>query len=520
MIEVRDIAAEDAAYWANLNRIKLQGGQWSFDDRPYLQEPMQMPTLQRGGQAPLRMCAMKGTQLGWTELMVNIVLHGQIHGHYRRGVLYLFPSNNEVSEFSKSRFNPLIAANPTAIGKYVKDTDTANLKNINGSMLYLRGARASIHLEAGNKEAAQLRGLPVDMIVLDELDMMDFDDVIVKVEGRLGDSDVGTSAFISNPTLPDRGIATLYEKSDQRQWFRRCGCGVWTCPDEHFPDLVGKRPDGTGYMACKKCGKPTDARIGQWVPQFRDNSDYMWGYQLSQLGKPYVAAEDRLTTVQVLALCGDTPQLDAHKGPCAMGIDVKAHHKNVVIGIRSGRDHFTILRVARVSGGMEAWDDILRMGKRFNVKSCVVDIRPLEDAARSFQKRAKFKTWLCEYRESTPVGTQYHDKTGLVTVNRTEICDTTHRLVTDEKSLSLPAKCPELKQFAIECCNTAKCEVVDKKTKTVIYRYIKLGDKPDDYRHALNYFYLAASGGKVAVVRNDGQRNRRQTHARNEYARC
>jgi hypothetical protein len=38
MIEVRDIAAEDAAYWANLMKIELQDGVWSFDNRAYLKE--------------------------------------------------------------------------------------------------------------------------------------------------------------------------------------------------------------------------------------------------------------------------------------------------------------------------------------------------------------------------------------------------------------------------------------------------------------------------------------------------
>jgi phage terminase large subunit GpA-like protein len=223
--------ALDAACWAENNAIKLQGGVWSFKDHPYLIEPMKMPLLQRRGEAPLRMCAMKATQLGWTECMVIIVLHGQIYGHYPKGVLYLFPTAREVSEFSKSRFNPLISMNPTAIGQHVKGinmkgVDTTNLKNINGSMLYLRGARLSLSLEAGNKEGAQLRGLPADTIIFDELDMMDFEDVIVKAEGRLGASKVGTSAYISNPTLPERGISAVFNKSDQRHWHRKCSCGA------------------------------------------------------------------------------------------------------------------------------------------------------------------------------------------------------------------------------------------------------------------------------------------------------
>jgi len=548
MVDTQDIALQDAAYWANINCIRLQKGSWSFDDHPYLEEIMQWPLLRRMRKAPHRLCSMKATQGGFTEAFVNQTLHGQIYGHYPRGVLYLFPTNDEVREFSKSRFGPLIAANPTAIGQYVQDTDTANLKSINGSMLYLRGARMSIQLEAGNRESSKLRGIPVDRVNFDELDMMDFDDVLVKAEQRMGASLVKEICFLSNPTLPDRGIAYLFERSDQRYWFRKCGCGEWTCAEEHFPDLIGKDKDGRGYIACKKCGKPTDFRKGQWVPKERSKSDYMWGYHWSQLtspvevndpieilrdyndppnnnlgdvvrlrlGKPFISAEDKLTLAQVLACCGNRLQADSHPGPCGMGIDVRAH-KNVVIGYRSGRDHYTIARVARLPG-VEAWGEALRMGQRFHVKSCVVDIGPDMDAARAFQKKAPFKVWLCRYSENTPAGDMYHDKTGIVVTNRTEICERTHRWIVDEKTLELPADCPEIRQFARECCNIAKTEQIDKKNKQVIYRYVKLSnDHPDDYRHALNYFCLAVSSGHLPIV-GDISRSMRSTHAITEYA--
>ena len=116
-------------------------------------------------------------------------------------------------------------------------------------------------------------------------------------------------------------------------------------------------------------------------------------------------------------------------------------------------------------------------------------------------------------------GTAYNDKTGVVKVNRTEVMDATHRLVASERQLELPSNCPEVKQFAIECCSVAKVEEVNKRTKQTIFRYHKLDSAPDDYRHALNYFYLAASGGKVPVI-GAARRNTRQSHARNEYTRC
>jgi hypothetical protein len=85
--------------------------------------------------------------------------------------------------------------------------------------------------------------------------------------------------------------------------------------------------------------------------------------------------------------------------------------------------------------------------------------------------------------------------------------------------LVLPSVCPEIKQFAIECCAIAKVEEINRRTRQPIFRYHKLDTSPDDYRHALNYFYLAASGGKVATVRPGGRRERPR-HAKNDYVRC
>jgi hypothetical protein len=546
----KQLAELDAAYWAVLNCIKLQKGVWSFDERPYLVEPMQMPRLHRQGEAPAKVCYMKGTQLGFTELNVLIALWGLIMKVYERGVLYLFPTISDVRDFGKMRFAPLIEANPTAIGQHLKDaaakTDSAQLKKVGEAFLMLRGGSLSKQLEVGAKESSGLRGVSADRIVYDELDIMD-SDVILKAEGRMGDSTVYESAYISNPVIPGSGISAVFDRSDQRHWFRRCGCGSWTCAELTFPECVAvSGKTGKGYIQCRKCGREVNIRgPGQWVAAQRQFSDTMWGYQLSQLssptrdpweilqeynnppddnladvvrlklGTPYQGAADGLKVAEVLALCGYTPQAHGHEGPCAMGVDHKPTVKHVVIGLRSGRERYTILRVARVA----TWDEVMQMALRFHVRSAVVDAGPDHDSGRTFQKDARCKTYLCQYSDSTPVGTMYNDNTGLVKVNRNEICDATRRLVTDEKRLlELPAVCEEIKEFAAECASLVKVETMDKKTHTPVYRYRRSNTVPDDYRHALNYFYLAASGGKVAVCDPEG-RQRRAGHVVNEYAR-
>jgi hypothetical protein len=107
-----DLASKEAGYWACLNQIRLQSGPFSFSTRKYQIEPL--ASISR------RLCYMKATQLGFTEMEVLRSLHGLIHGRYKRGVGYYFPTNDDVQEFGKSRFNPLIQANRNAIGRFVK----------------------------------------------------------------------------------------------------------------------------------------------------------------------------------------------------------------------------------------------------------------------------------------------------------------------------------------------------------------------------------------------------------------
>ena len=531
----KEIAQIDCAYWADTYKIKLQGAVFSFRDHPYEIEPLQSTAR--------RMCAMKATQGGWTEMYVLRSLHGMIHKKYPKGVLYLFPTTDDVREFSKSRFNPLIEANREIIGKYVKTggkgTDTASLKKIHEAFLYLRGARLTQTIDegVGEKEALKLRNIPVDCVIFDEWDLMD-QVVGEKAKGRMGHSKVKEEVYLSNPTIPGYGIDATFQKSDQRHLFRKCSCGEWSCAELTFPECVRVKDDGTGYIACLKCGSSLDMSRIEWVPSIRDNTEYMHGYRWSQLssvnndpaeiltafndppegnlgdvyrlrlGMPYVAAEDKLSSAVVRECCTSRVMPTSHLGQCAMGVDV-GKIKHIVIGTRTGIDRYEIVKVIRLS----SWDDIHDLALRFNVKSAVIDIRPYEDEARRFQKAEPYKIFLCQYNENTANPKSYNQKTGIVSVNRTEIFDTTHRLFTEQETI-LPRRCSEVDEFVLQICAPAKVLETNKKTGNSVYRYRNVGSHGDHYRNATNYFYLAASTGRIASV----NRYRGQTKVLDNYA--
>jgi hypothetical protein len=501
------------------------------------------------------MALMKGTQGGASLTIMLLCLWGMIYKHFERGVLYLFPTATDVREFSQAILNPLMAANRIALGRWIKNakgTDTTTLKQVNGANFFMRGAGLKQIIDGQVGEAASLKGISTDVSVYDEVELFD-PDALAKARGRMGasvdvvdgvvdyDTAIAREILIGNPGIPGYGIDKIFGESDQRHWHRKClHCGEWTCAELTFPDCVKIRDNGRGYIGCIKCGKEVFVRDGQWVPKYRDKSDYMHGYRWSQLtspcpkdpgqiledfinppennladvyrielGLPFINAEDRLTTAQVYSRCGPFQMSASDPGPCAFGLDV-GKVKHLVIGKRIGPKNYEIVKVARLS----SWDDISEMISKFNCKSGVIDARPYEDEARRFQKEQKMRIFLCEYSETTPQGTQYNPKTGMVKVNRTEICDATHNLVAQDGLLTLPRQNhPELKVFAEQVCNPAKVLEVNKKTKQSLYRY---RGTDDHYRHALNYFLLAvAKIGRAAP----GGRKKKYTKVMNDYAR-
>lgn len=534
-LQPEDIAANDAGYWTMYDpavkkfslkgHLRLQNGLFTLEGHEYQLEPLRSTARRR--------CYMKATGGGFSEIEILKALHGLIHRKYPLGVLYLFPTTDDVQEFSKARFGPLIAANPRTIGRFVKPggkgADTASLKRVNDGFLYLRGARLSQMVEGGGdeKESTKLRAIQVDALKCDESELM-APEAIAKALGRLGASLIKEEVYISNPGIPDDGIDRIFQTSDQRHLFHKCeACGGWTCAVLGFPDSVKLRQDGTGYIACKKCGREIHHRTeGEWVPAVRENSGYMVGYQWShlnsltndpgevlrdyenpphgnrsdiirlRLGLPDVAAEDRLSPGMVRECCGPELMPMSHAGPCAMGVDV-GQIKHVVIGIRTGPERFEILKVIRLS----TWPEIHDMARRFNVKSAIIDARPYEDEARGFQKAEPYRIFLANTPENTLLGANYNDATGIVTINKTELFDATHRVIIT-KALTLPRPGGEVDHFMAQCCNCAKVLETNKRTGTAIYRYRTVGTASvgDHYRCALNYFYLAASGSRIATV--------------------
>jgi hypothetical protein len=185
-----------------------------------------------------------------------------------------------------------------------------------------------------------------------------------------------------------------------------------------------------------------------------------------------------------------------------MGVDV-GKVKHVIIGTKTAEGKYDILRAIKIPEGREGWNQIFDLARMYNVKSDVVDIRPYEDEARAYQVRrgggANPVTYLCEYSDTQVTESAFNINTGVVKVHRTGIFDQTHRLLS-ERQINLPRQCPEMEEFARQCCNCARFEEKDKRRNIIVHRYRPTGDRQEHFRNALNYMILACSGHRVGTV--------------------
>ena len=495
-----------------VEHLDLGGRKFSLEDHPYQRDMLT--------EIATRQCFKKGSQVGITEVNVIRSIKGLLDAAYPQGVLYLFPTQNDVSDFSKSRFNPVIADNPQ-IARYVQATDAVSIKRVRKSHLYLRGARSTGKIEGIKKTSSQLKSVPVDRIVFDEVD--EFEPVMVELAlERLGHSTVKEEIYLSTPSIPDYGIDKLYAESDQRVWMIKCAhCGTETCLELEFPSCLIELSDGKVIRACKKCKKEIFPKDGHWIPLYPDRSKDLVGWWISQLnsayvepqkilkafneltgrrqlqefynsklGMAYISAENRLTINDIYINCGLDPIQTKDVGPCAMGVDVGAM-LHVVVGFKPRDRVLQICFIGRVS----SFNDVHDIAKRFNVKCAVIDIEPETRKVREFAEAEPYQVYLCDYVSSS-VGTMWNPETKIVKVNRTESLDGVHDLFIQSGKLILPRKCEEVEMFSKQLTSIAKVLEENPETGSREYRWRKIGE--DHFAHATNYFVLASKNIDVS----------------------
>lgn len=487
--------------WAAGLPIVLDGKPFSFKNHEYLITPY-------SDNHPFQV-DIKATQMGLSSrAMLRCFYWARFHDRIR-GILYLFPSKSDVTDFSKGRFDPLIDDNPDSLGSWIKDTDAANIKKIWNSFLYFRGMRSRLGLKS----------TPADAICFDELDeapqwMIDW------AMARMSHSEDGIVYMLSNPTMPDYGIDAAFQKTDQQFFLLKCKkCNAYTNLVETFPDCLHTVKNKT-FRACSKCGAALDISCGEWVakkPRVKEKRGRQYSQLYSRYVKPeyilekyrttnnlesffnliigiaYVSATNRLSVQEVLSCCGSDGMSDSDKGPCYMGVD-----QNIGLHVTVGKKHTDKRKAGKIVhlGVYNDWEELDRVMKNFKVNRCVVDAMPETRNARAFADRHPGRVYLCYYNDHQKGSYKWDDGQMIVQGNRTETLDASHKELAEGK-IELPRKVEEgdiVQTFAEQCHNVAKKLEEDEDTGSKRYSYLKLG--ADHFRHSFNYEAMSRQSAK------------------------
>jgi hypothetical protein len=410
--------------WTMLNRVYLRKGRlFTLKDRPYL-KGIYNNTARHGA-------CMKASQLGLTEYLQSKAVHMNVE---RWGdVLYIMPTARSVSDFSRSRLNPAIDASPELSnmvvrgGGYSRGVDTVGLKQFGNAFIYLRGATVK------DGKAEQLKSIPTDLNIYDELDEMD-EEAIPIAKQRLNDSPIAEDFFNSTPTFFHYGIHEVWENSNQLDWHVPCPhCGVKqqllieNCILEYDaldrPVVWHGMDEGRAWIACIKCGGEMDRGAeGEWVAAFPDRSLVCFHpTQLmaprvplieivvdlqdikekkkqethnQRLGVPFSPKGGRLTFEDLDACRRDYLHGPMAEAGASMGVDVGSVLHVIIRARADGNGQ----RRQLFAGFVPEFSDVAKLMEQYEVLTCVVDEGPETREAKRFQKgQPSGKVWLCHY---------------------------------------------------------------------------------------------------------------------------
>lgn len=195
---------------------------------------------------------------------------------FKLNVIYTFPTDSDVSEFVKSKTNPILQNNPSVFKGL--DTDSVEMKKINGRNLFFKGTVS--------KTAAIMT--TSDVNVHDEISRSD-QKVIGDYKGRTKASNYKGSWVFSNPTVEKDLLDQKWQESDKKEWMITCG----ECKLEQmliWPDSIDINRQCFQCTACKKAISNDIRRNGRWVAQEPGKS--VSGYHISLLMASWVTAAE------------------------------------------------------------------------------------------------------------------------------------------------------------------------------------------------------------------------------------
>lgn len=495
--------------------LEVDGEPFDLTDYPYAIEMLD--------ETAPRTSVIKGAQMGITVTYIAKCVEkartAKRLGERLRSIIYVFPSDRQVIEFSQARMGPFLD-NPLYT-QHKSKVDSSGLRVINGVSIYFRAG--GVRGVAGKQSLANVKSIPGDGLVEDECDEIE-QSRRAALAHRLDSSLNPWHISLSTPTFPGYGISLEIEQSDGRAWHLKCGkCGGWTNLESHFPECIAEPVNGDPYYLCMKCRERLVRREskGEWVAARPSVKDWR-GYILSQmsslrrsagdvlkawdeaeesvrpgakrefynqvLGRPYAELDDQLTDELINdRIDSSRPRARQSRGPCAMGVDPGARDLHYVVGDRITDTDSRVLDWGAVS----SFDDIAQIAKRFNVQCGVMDQGAEARKVREFVEGTS-GWWGCHYRSEMPEVAKWDAKKRHVSADRTQVLDAAHQAVV-QRRVSFPANDETLEKIVRpQLKNLARITHTHQETGAVRHYWgVVGGTKNDHMAHAHGYFHLA-----------------------------
>jgi phage terminase large subunit GpA-like protein len=262
-------------------------GQWRTSRTPYLQEIMDEMSPK---SSTVDVVVMKGSQVGYTEAVLNTAMFYIAHSPC--SMLLVQPTIDIAERFSKQRLQPSLSECDSIQGKLVDNKSRAG-----GNTILQKDFPGGTLIIGGANSAAALRSMPIQTLLLDEVDAYPLD-----VDGEGDPVDLAikrTTNFArkkrlygSTPTVDGVSrIQKLFDNSDQRYFHIPCPfCGELQIIKWDHLKFKDRNPK-TVYLECQKCKSEIHERYktqmlssGVWIPNNPGHS--VAGFHISGLYSP------------------------------------------------------------------------------------------------------------------------------------------------------------------------------------------------------------------------------------------
>jgi hypothetical protein len=509
---------KDLPTWICRN-TRLRGEPFSFKDHEFQIEIARDQTQE--------LDVMKCSQVGLTELQVRLIL-GYLSISAQKTAIYVMPHSKMAIKFTKGRIDTIIDSSATLTNLIKTGTNSAELKQLGDSLLYVAGAES---------ESAGI-SVPADALIFDEYDFCN-QRVIGQYSSRVRHAMAHMiKRRFSTPTVSNFGIARNYEAGSKKRYFVKCR----SCNQEQAPDfrrqvtipgfdkdfLEFDRDDlnnphyniAGAYLRCDRCGKSLDASLAitslrRWVAEFphrpsasyavkpfdlishnstasviRQIKDYTteqdyWNFVQ---GEPHDTDENKINDTVVESCCTGEYQEDGNNYYIGLDVGKVCHY---IVGKKiNGKKTVVGLGKLRITDG-PLTEQAIKVFKRYGFIRGVIDSMPdisipaaLQD---EFGHMFAHPAVYVKGKKQEVEWFKLLDETGFVNLSRTKCIDSLVQSVNRRKWIF--PRIPEMKEVRKHLQQMVRIERPDDEGE-ITATWVKSTDH-DHYFHALIYLNAA-----------------------------